>query len=134
MKTLRVTIFFFITLLICSSLNSEELKYSKNFQPCLDKSQSSAKMIDCIYQELSEQDVKLNQAYRKLQSILSESKKKELKNAEVLWLKFRDANCLFIEDQLNHGTNSLLLSKQCILNSTIRRTEELKELINLYSN
>ena len=55
-------------------------------------------MLNCNAAEIELQDARLNKAYKEVMSQLSESRKKELRDAQRAWIKYRDANCKFYAD------------------------------------
>jgi uncharacterized protein YecT (DUF1311 family) len=52
-------------------------------------------MIECMGAETKRQDVPLNKAYKVIMAGLSSERKKQLQEAQPLWLKYRQANCDF---------------------------------------
>ena len=84
-------------------------------------------MLDCISAEYTRVDKRLNNAYKKLMAKLSAERKKELQEAQRLWLKFTDANCQFYNDP-DGGTSARLNANECSVTVRILRAEELESL------
>src|ERR1041384_7648352 len=92
--------------------------------PCAD-AQSQAEMNMCWGKEYKAADAKLNKTYQDLMSKLDESEKVQLKNAQLAWLKYRDANCEFVADQYKGGTMRPMIAAICLADVTDNRTKEL---------
>ena len=82
-------------------------------------------MLDCISAELTRQDARLNENYKRLMSKLSAKRKEGLLEAQRAWIKFRDTNCSFYYDP-EGGSAAHLASNGCILKATADRATELK--------
>ena len=75
------------------------LHYSPNYKHCLDSSDGSTiSMRSCNAKELKYQDSLLNSNYKIAMATLSSSQKKDLKKAQRLWIKYRDANNTFAKN------------------------------------
>ncbi|RKZ36725.1 MAG: DUF1311 domain-containing protein [Gammaproteobacteria bacterium] len=58
---------------------------------CLEKNDSTAGMIECSVQAEQLWDAELNRVYKALRSKLNANAKKQLKDAQLQWLKYRNA-------------------------------------------
>jgi uncharacterized protein YecT (DUF1311 family) len=96
--------------------------------PCAD-AQSQAEMTMCWGKEYKAADAKLNKSYQEFMSKLDESEKVQLKNAQLAWLKYRDANCEFVADQYKGGTMRPMIAAICLAGVTNARVDELKSQI-----
>jgi len=122
---------FITLLLICIPALSSEPDYSGNYQQCLDRSGGvTAAMSECNAQELRYQDGLLNSRYRALISGLNGKKRRELKEAQRLWIRYRDANCGFYNG-LTGGTMDIVVSGGCLVDMTARRAMELEAFLQL---
>jgi len=63
----------------------------KALDACLDKNTSTAGMTNCIGEAYGKWDRELNRLYAELMKRLGADGKSTLKEAQVQWLKFRDA-------------------------------------------
>jgi len=116
---------FFAVLLLSVSVVASEPGYSSAYQHCLDNSGGvTTAMRECNVQELRYQDGLLNRNYKVLMSRLSPVKKEELKRAQRLWIKYRNANCAFYVG-LTGGTMDIVNIGSCHVVMTARRVEEL---------
>ena len=97
----------------------------KKPEPCAD-AQSQAEMSICWGNEYKAGDARLNEAYRQFASKLDDEQKAQLKNAQLAWLKYRDANCDFVADQYKGGTIRPMIGAICLADVTNNRTTELK--------
>jgi uncharacterized protein YecT (DUF1311 family) len=86
---------------------------------------------DGLYLEYKKADKELNLAYNKLKSKLKSVDQTALVNAQKAWLKYRDLNCKFTsQEDSQGGVISNKMKIDCLTQSTIGRTKELKELFN----
>jgi uncharacterized protein YecT (DUF1311 family) len=93
--------------------------------PCAD-AQSQAEMNICWGKEYKAADARLNSAYREFMSKLNEEETAQLKNAQLAWLKYRDANCEFVADQFKRGSMRPMIAAMCLADVTDTRAKELK--------
>lgn len=84
-------------------------------------------VLECIGDEYSRQDKRLNAAYRKLMASLSAERKKQLLEAQRLWGKYTEANCSFYYDP-NGGTSARMVAAECDVTARILRAAELESL------
>ena len=82
-------------------------------------------MLNCISAETELQDARLNKAYKEVMAQLSPVRKKQLKDAQRAWLKYRDANCNFYADE-DGGSMATIASNDCFLSATASRARELE--------
>ncbi|MDM8562650.1 DUF1311 domain-containing protein [Candidatus Marithioploca araucensis] len=67
-------------------------------EACMEKDYSTLGMMNCSAQSEKLWDTELNRVYRGLQSQLNEKAKKQLKNAQLQWLKYRNAEFKAIDE------------------------------------
>ncbi|MDP3681489.1 MAG: lysozyme inhibitor LprI family protein [Flavobacterium sp.] len=86
---------------------------------------------DELYEEYKKVDKELNSVYNKLKNELKENDKKNLLEAQKAWMKFRDLNCKFKSQDPGDGGGPYenKMKIDCLIQSTIARTKELKNLI-----
>ena len=80
--------------------------------------------IDCLKKELKAYDAELNKAYL---YYLAKEKNNKLKQAELLWIKYKEADCYFWGQEVQAGNFSDYISSVCLINRTITRTSELRD-------
>jgi len=112
-------------LILCATIFSQN---QKEKDPCAE-AQSQAEMNMCWGKEYKAADAKLNKTYQDFMSKLEESEKVQLKNAQLAWLKYRDANCEFVADQYKGGTMRPMILAICLADVTNARVNELKSQI-----
>jgi uncharacterized protein YecT (DUF1311 family) len=96
------------------------------YSRCIDKAGGvDPAMLDCIDAETRRQDKRLNDVYKKLMSKLNPERKKQLLEAQRLWLKFTEANCSFYLDP-DGGTAARLSASECPMVARARRATELE--------
>lgn len=99
---------------------------SQAFSTCMDQSDGSTpSMIECMGAETERQDVRLNKAYKDIMTSFSSERKKQLQEAQRLWLKYRKANCDFYYDP-DGGTIARVNANQCFMSATAVRAKELE--------
>lgn len=121
---------FLIAATICGLSNSALAKenYSPAYHSCMDKAGGvTYDMVECSSAELSLQDARLNLAYKNAMSVLSDESKSRLRDAQRIWIKFRDADC-GIYYNLSGGTMDSLNGSGCELSMTQERADALEWL------
>lgn len=84
-------------------------------------------MIDCMGQESERQDARLNRVYKTLMDTLPATRKTALRDAQRVWLKYREANCDFYYDP-DGGTMARLQVNDCFMTETAKRAKELEDI------
>ena len=84
-------------------------------------------MIDCMSTETKQQDAKLNKVYKDVMSLLSPNRKRQLQEAQRLWIKYREANCKFYYDP-DGGTMARVSANNCFMTATADRAKELESI------
>jgi uncharacterized protein YecT (DUF1311 family) len=124
----KVTIAILVLACLSFSAYAEDNPYSQRYNSCMDNSGGvTVEMHNCIGDEHTRQDSRLNQAYKKLTSQLSASRKKQFLTAQRLWIQYRDANCQFYADP-DGGTMATINAASCGLEMTAQRAKELENL------
>lgn len=93
--------------------------------PCA-TAQSQAEMNMCWGKQYQAADSRLNSVYREFTSKLSDQEKAQLKNVQLAWLKYRDANCEFVADQFKGGSMRPMVAAMCLADVTNARVSELR--------
>lgn len=117
-----------ITAFVCGlSINAlAKDNYSAAYDACVEKSGGvTFDMVECSNAELSRQDSRLNRAYKSAMSVLTEERKVRLREAQRLWIKFRDADC-GIYYNLSGGTMDMINGSGCELSMTQERADALE--------
>lgn len=121
--------FFITALLLCcfgTTVSASDAELTKNFSDCMDKADGvTVDMINCIDAETKIQDTRLNKAYKDVMATLSTARKKQLQEAQRIWIKYRDANCDFYYDP-DGGTIASVSSVDCHMSETASRAKELE--------
>jgi len=81
-------------------------------------------MQDCIAEEYTHQDGRLNTAYRTLRGRLPQAESRALLAAQRAWIKRRDAECAW--DATTEGQAQRLVANDCMLRMTAIRAAELE--------
>jgi uncharacterized protein YecT (DUF1311 family) len=120
---MKVAVKIVIPLLFgCAIASAQE---PKKTDPCAD-AQSQAELNICWGKEYKAADARLNKVYGQFASKLNDEEKVQLKNAQLAWLKYRDANCDFVADEYKGGSMRPMIAAICLADVTNNRTTELK--------
>ncbi len=102
--------------------------YSTTYSACMDQSGGvTMNMLDCMGSETEQQDARLNQNYKAAMQALTPSQQTQLRDAQRLWIKFRDADCALL-GSLTGGTIDSVNSASCFLDMTKKRADDLMRL------
>ena len=102
--------------------------YSTTYSACMDESGGvTMNMLDCMGSETEQQDARLNQNYRAAMQALTPAQQTQLRDAQRLWIKFRDADCALL-GSLTGGSIDRINSASCFLDMTKQRSDELARL------
>ena len=123
MKFKLISSFIVLTLLAAVAVPQK-----KKAEPCAE-AQTQADMNICWGNQYKAADAQLNQVYQQLAALLDDDEKLQFKNAENAWLKYRDANCDFVDDQYKGGSMRPMIHAMCLADVTTNRTTELKHQI-----
>ena len=89
---------------------------------------STVQIIECLKALTAESDKRLNKAFETAIKASTPMQVEKLREAERLWISFRDADCHFFG--LGEGTVAGVAAAQCLLNLTEARTRELEGIGN----
>ncbi|TFW17253.1 lysozyme inhibitor LprI family protein [Duganella callida] len=128
MKTTQITLLALALFSPLSSAFAGGIKLSPAFDKCITKAGAvDPAVLECIGNEHEVQDRRLNSSYKALMAKLGASRKKQLQEAQRLWLKYVEANCDFYYDP-NGGTSARMMSAQCSVDARAQRAGELEDL------
>ncbi|WPP44501.1 lysozyme inhibitor LprI family protein [Pseudomonas sp. AN-1] len=100
--------------------------YSPVFSSCMDASGGvTTNMLNCIGNETTVQDARLNQAYKAAMQAIAPEQQTQLRDAQRLWIKYRDANC-GLYGSLTGGTIDRINGAGCMLEMTRERAVEIE--------
>ena len=107
-------------LLLSASPLSAETAPEEN---CNDQ-QTTAEIVECLATQTAVWNRRLDTAYQKLLGLLPSRRRDRLRNAQRLWMQFRDANCAYFAT--GQGTIARVAAGQCMLRLTAARAQELE--------
>jgi uncharacterized protein YecT (DUF1311 family) len=103
--------------------------YSVTYSACMDESGGvTMNMLDCMGSEIEQQDARLNQNYKTAKQALTPAQQTQLREAQRLWIKFRDADCALL-GSLTGGSIGRINSASCFLDMTKQRADGLERLV-----
>jgi uncharacterized protein YecT (DUF1311 family) len=103
--------------------------YSPAYSACMDESGGvTMNMLDCMGSETEQQGARLNQNYKAAMQALTPAQQTQLRDAQRLWIKFRDADCALL-GSLTGGSIDRINSASCFLDMTKQRADDLGRLV-----
>ncbi|MEJ2623877.1 MAG: lysozyme inhibitor LprI family protein [Pseudolabrys sp.] len=84
-------------------------------------------MVECLKMKTADWDKQLNAAYQAALKAADRKQAEQLRKAQRLWIKYRDANCLYYD--LGEGTIARIEAGSCMLDMTRSRARELKRAL-----
>lgn len=92
---------------------------------------SQASMNHCAGQELAALDAQLNQHYKAQMAWLKDpARKQALKDSQVKWIAFRDADCRYAAGKAEDGGSMWpLVQSQCLAKHTKVRVKQLEDYV-----
>jgi uncharacterized protein YecT (DUF1311 family) len=94
-----------------------------------EKAQTQIDVNECYAAQYKKDDLALNQSYKKVLSIATAEQKDLLKQAQLAWIKVRDADCKFASSGSEGGTVGPMIYSQCLSDRTKERTAFLESLM-----
>lgn len=124
MKLYRIV---FLAVLFCMSINinAKTLEYNGN---CASKDHVND-FESCLDKELAKYNKELNDVYR---DFFKRSPHEKLKKIEILWIKFKEADCAYIASEVQGGYEFPFIYKACLINKTKARIADLKRPLFYY--
>lgn len=83
----------------------------------------------CTAKQYQEADSKLNQTYQAAMTRAAGAQQGLLKNAQLAWIKLRDADCAFIGSGTEGGSVQPMIINQCLTEKTSEREAMLASLM-----
>jgi uncharacterized protein YecT (DUF1311 family) len=119
----------FFAIAPAQAFGQEKDPLSAEYSKCIEQSGATDPgMFDCIVAEAERQDKRLNDAYKKLMNELKPERRKELQEAQRLWLEYTEANCNFYLDP-DGGTAAKLAASECPVLAKASRAKELENFL-----
>jgi uncharacterized protein YecT (DUF1311 family) len=128
MHSIRNALLASVIAALSLSANATEDGYSETYNACMDDSSGvTVNMLDCMASEIEQQDARLNQNYKAAMQVLTPAQQAQLRDAQRLWIKLRDADCGLL-GSLTGGTMDSLNGNSCFLDMTKKRADDLAGL------
>ena len=83
-------------------------------------------MVECLKARTAQWDKRLNTGYQQALKDAQPAQRDQLRNAQRLWVQYRDANCLYYG--LGEGTIARLDAGECMRSMTEARAREFENL------
>ncbi|MGB7440160.1 MAG: lysozyme inhibitor LprI family protein [Coleofasciculaceae cyanobacterium] len=112
-----------------SQASKEPLVNQKKELDC-ELAQTQAQINTCAGLQANKADEQLNQVYRQLRAKIKDSPQEQrLINAQLAWIKFRDADCDYAKGQYEGGSIVPTIYASCLSRLTEQRTKELADYL-----
>jgi uncharacterized protein YecT (DUF1311 family) len=96
--------------------------YDTEFRSCSDG--STAAIVQCLASKTRAWDARLNAGFRTAMQSLEPPQREALRQAQRLWVQYRDANCRSYG--LGEGSISRIAAAECVRSMTAERARELE--------
>ena len=118
-------------LLIALMLSASQLSYAdskdlRQKEHACGEYSSYRQIAGCFSQLFEETDAELNSQYKQLVEYLDPKNRKRLVVAQRAWVKFRDADCAFVEPREDDGGLVTSDRKICQYRITVQRLEQIE--------
>lgn len=124
-EVMRTGLLVLLCALVTPGRANAEAEFSRDYHRCIDESGGADfRMTACSEAESQRQDAAMTATYRAVMRTLSEPRRLALRDAQRLWIRFRDANCGFYGDP-DGGTAARVAASGCIMSMTAERAAEL---------
>lgn len=92
------------------------------------KDQTQYGLNQCANAELARETNTINKSYNTLMSKLNPSQKRQLKQAQLAWIKYKDLACKFESSGVEGGSVRPMVLSNCVSKKTAQRNAELEAL------
>ena len=124
-----VLLMAFLAIASAQAFGQEKDLLSAEYSKCIEQSGgTNPGMLDCMGAEEKRQDKRLNDVYKKLMNELKPKRKRQLQEAQRLWIKYIEANCNWYLDP-DGGTAATLAANECPVLAKAARARELENFI-----
>lgn len=94
---------------------------------CHERTESNAELTDCLRREYRSADRELNRVYQRImRSIRSKEEKRELRQAQREWIRYKTRDCRAAASQYGGGSGGPAAEYECLGDRTRTRTQELR--------
>ena len=129
LKFTSLLLMAFVVFASAQTFGQEKALLSAEYSKCIEQSGGTDPgMLDCMGAEAERQDKRLNDVYKKLMNELKPERKRQLQEAQRLWIKYIEANCDFYLDP-DGGTAARLAASECPVLAKAARAKELENFI-----
>ena len=117
----------YFVLLLCAPALAEERPdwYGAEYQEC--SGGNTLEIVECVKEHEQAWDRRLNEAYQTLMNELPNKRRSTLRDAQRLWIKYRDANCDFYFSR--EGSIRSIEAAECVRVMTAQRAMEFELLL-----
>lgn len=91
---------------------------------------TQSQMNQCASRAYQKADAELNAQYNAYRAQLDETQKRDIKQIQLAWIKYRDLSCAFEASGVQGGSVYPLIMSTCLTDMTQERLQQLKRLAN----
>lgn len=92
--------------------------------------QTQIAMNICSQEEYEREGIRLNKNYKELVAKLDTSRRTQLKEVQLAWIKFRDLQCKYDASLYEGGSMQPLIQANCLLYITKQRNKDIKAMLD----
>ncbi len=93
-----------------------------------EKANTQLESNECYNSQYQKDDQMLNETYKKVLSLATPEQQDLLRQAQLAWIKVRDADCKFVSSGSEGGTVAPMIHSICLSDRTKERTAFLESL------
>ena len=94
--------------------------------------ETQSEINQCVQLDFQQQDDELNRIYQQYHAKLDNIRKEQLKQAQVVWINFRNLSCQYEADYYQGGSLAPMVYSSCLKDKTKERLGDLKNYLALY--
>jgi len=105
---------------------SDASDMSVTYENCVRGSHDQQQFMQCLKEEIMQQDRRLNKNYRLAMHEIASDRKADLRKVQRIWIKYKSAKCSLYHHATS-GSGGVMDELECLLRETVRRADELHE-------
>lgn len=116
-------------ILFCSMFFSGVVRASN-----CDSAQTQNAINQCLQDDYTKADQKLNEVYKKVMAKTDAAKKQKLVAVQKTWITFRDAHCNYVASAWEGGSMQPAMISACLTELTNQRVDQLNTILQDSNN
>lgn len=117
-------------LILLPAMAAAEVNYSSAFIKCRSNEyNNNSDLANCISEETSRQEKRLNKVYNQYLKTLSPNHSKAFKKAQRAWIKYKDLSVKVTAAEYEGGSFAGISSSYKYMDMTIQKADEIEKLL-----